>query len=132
MQAPTECNDFASIVKAYISNVNDAKEYREKLKKLKSKQEELSATILAFMETRSLDVCKINNGNECGELCARVKKSRSSLKRDQQINYIAEFFDKNNIEFDNGTSSTKADELYDALQNQREHTTKKALVLRKV
>ena len=68
---------------------------------------------------------------ECGELCATLKRSRPNLKRDQQIHHIAEFFDTNRIEFQEGTSSTKADELYDSLQKQREQTTKKALILKK-
>ena len=130
-ETPPECNDFATIVKAYIINVNQTKELKAQMKTLRAKNDELSATILAFMETKSLDVCKINNGSECGELCATVKRSRPNLKRDQQISHIAEFFDAQRIEFQDGTSSTKADELYDVLQKNREQNTKKALVLRK-
>ena len=130
-ESSPECNDFATVVKAYILNVNRTKELRAQMKALRIQNEEMSATILAFMETKSLDVCKINNGSECGELCATIKKSRANLKRDQQIHHIAEFFELNKVEFLEGTSSTKADELYDSLQKNREQTIKKALVLRK-
>ena len=125
------CSDFAQVVKKYIENHNRTKACREEMKALKAEQDELQASIIAYMETKDLDVCKINNGSECGELATTTKRSRSTLKREQQVAQIASFFDVNNIEFQSGTTSTKADELYDTMQKSREQTSKKGLVLRK-
>lgn len=125
------CDDFSSVVSSYIANVNRMKILREEMKKIKTSQEQLEAAIISYMDTKSLDKCRINSGNECGELCTTTKKSKAQLKRDEQVAFIAEFFDNNGIEFDEGTSSTKADELINNMQNKRPQSERKGLVLRK-
>lgn len=129
--ASPNCEDFSSVVASYISNVSRMKTIREEMKKIRSSQEQLEAAIISYMETKSLDVCRISSGPETGELCTTTKKSKAQLKREQQVAFIAEFFENQGIEFQEGTASTKADELFDNMQKQRPQTEKKALILRK-
>ena len=125
------CSDFASVVKKYMENDLRIQTLRRELKQLRAAQTEMSTVILKYMETKKLDVCRVTSGNDSGEICTVTKKSRPNLKRDEQVAFIAAFFDDNGIEFNDGTSSTKADELYTNMNNKRQYNSSKGITLRR-
>ena len=119
------CDDFAAVVKEYLQSNTKLKEIRKQSKVLRERMETLKTAIINYMETKELDVCRINQNGESGQLAVRVCKSTRGIKRNNAVTEIASWLDENNVNFDNGTSSTKAEEVWARVQNSRETTEKK-------
>lgn len=125
-----ECEDFASVVGTFVANLNRVKALQSELKELRQKQAELQKIIIAYMETQSLDVCRINKDGESGQLSVNNSKSTKGVKRDSAVAEIAHFFEEHRCEFESGNVSTKADELWGRVQETREVQQRKKLSLR--
>lgn len=123
------CDDFAAIVKEYLQNHTRLKGIRKESKALRERMAQLKAGIISYMEQKELDVCRINQNGESGQLAVRICKSTRAVKNNAAIQEIATWLDDNHISFPNGTSSTKADELWSRVQATRESTTKKDIRL---
>lgn len=119
------CDDFAAVVKEYLQCNTKLKELRKQTKAVRERMQSLKTGIINYMETKELDVCRINQNGESGQLAVRVSKSTRGIKRNSAVNEIASWLDEHRIAFDNGTSSTKAEEVWARVQSSRETTEKK-------
>ena len=125
-----ECDDFASVVGKYVETLARLKKLGEEGKELRAKKADYEKLIVGYMETKALDICRINKDGESGQLCVANAKSTKGVKRDTAVAEIATFFEEHRVEFEQGNVSTKADELWHRVQNTRETATKKSLKLR--
>lgn len=123
------CEDFAAVVKEYLQLHTRAKAIRQEGKTVRERMESLKQGIISYMEQKELDVCRINQNGESGSLAVRVCKSTKSLRNNSAVQEIASWFDENEISFSNGTSSTKADEIWSRVQSTRESKTRKDIRL---
>lgn len=128
--ATPECEDFATVVGKYVETMAHIKNLSGQLKEQRAKLADFEKVIVAYMENKSLDVCRINKDGESGQLSVSKNKSTKGVKRDSAVSEIATFFDENRVEFQQGNHSTKADELWTRVQNTRETNQKKSLKLR--
>ena len=119
------CDDFAAVVKEYLQHNTRLKQIRKETKSIRERMQALKGAIISYMETKELDVCRINQNGESGQLAVRVCKSTRGIKRNNAVHEIATWLDENNIAFENGTSSTKAEEVWSRVQGSRETMEKK-------
>ena len=130
MSDTPECEDFATVVGKYVETMSRIKTLSNELKEQRTKLSDYEKVIVAYMENKSLDICRINKDGESGQLSVSKNKSTKGVKRDTAVAEIATFFDENHVEFQQGNHSTKADELWGRVQNTRETSQKKTLKLR--
>jgi 2-keto-4-pentenoate hydratase/2-oxohepta-3-ene-1,7-dioic acid hydratase in catechol pathway len=129
MEAPEASTkeDLGRAIQRFVELHSSLKEHNAQGRIIRQGMSELKTVIITMMEQLQLDVCNVKKGDQEGELALRTAKRTKSLKKEEALGEIVKYFS----EHCGDDASTRAEQLWQGMQNTRESTEVRDLSVRK-